>query len=605
MTAVAVAMAPLAAMGQEADSLLLGNSEKNYVKYIPVSGTETAGAALYYPQEVMKGYAGCQITRVNVAISYVKGMEPVKVFITRSMEGKPDYEQTFQPTKTGWCTMLLDSPYQIDGQNGLYIGYEVKGVKYIYNGTRLTEGTEMVWSNTNGWQKNDDTTSPSLYAVIKGDALPHLDICLGKMAMPRYVKTGQSFNITGSIVNLGLDLVSSITVALKSIEETLASQTIEGLSVANRKKADFKAEGLAVNHVGDYDTYVEITAVNGNADAIMANNTANSRKVVCRDNFAQRNVLVETFSTEKCTGCPAGHKNINDALEGKPGVVELGHHAGFYTDQYTLPESTGFEWFYSDYNLFAPATMFDRTNMQGNMPEQFTYGVPVMDNVNADNVTMAYSEAYAVPAMVSVNIDKEVTDDGLLKITVSGTQQLESDNKDPRLFVFVAEDSIFTEIQAGATGNYYHRHTARKSLTPQWGDAVELSGYNKQYEVQMPSEWNREQLKIVAFVANYDEKDKNNCRVLNASQLWVNPTNATDITDAITQDESKAISMHNGCVTTPDGYRCLTIFTTQGTMVEKLTNGPAIFPLPHMPKGVYIIKVETDKGMKQFIIYNS
>ena len=93
-------------------------------------------------------------------------------------------------------------------------------------------------------------------------------------------------------------------------------------------------------------------------------------------------------------------------------------------------------------------------------------GVGYLEEVIAD--------ALATPAFATVQL--EVTSEGgdnyrQLTIHVTGESLLPlPEGHDDRLFVYLTEDSIFTENQAGAAGNYYHRHSLRQSLSDTWGD---------------------------------------------------------------------------------------------------------------------------------------
>ena len=59
----------------------------------------------------------------------------------------------------------------------------------------------------------------------------------------------------------------------------------------------------------------------------------------------ERKVLLEQFTTELCGYCPGGAARIKSVIEqpefaGK--VHWVAHHAGFYTDSYTIPESQSY-----------------------------------------------------------------------------------------------------------------------------------------------------------------------------------------------------------------------------------------------------------------------
>ena len=119
---------------------------------------------------------------------------------------------------------------------------------------------------------------------------------------------------------------------------------------------------------------------------------------------------------------------------------------------------------------------------------------------------------------MKVTLDDETR---TVSVNVKGSQLLPVAGADmARLYVFLTEDSIFTTTQNGALGNFWHRHAARKSLTPSWGDVIDLQeGYEADYSFVIPEEWNIDKMTAVAFVAKYNPDDKNDCNVLNANSV--------------------------------------------------------------------------------------
>lgn len=236
----------------------------------------------------------------------------------------------------------------------------------------------------------------------------------------------------------------------------------------------------------------------------------------------QRRVLMEIFSTERCNNCPQAHKNIERIFgDGGDSIIYLGHHAGFYTDGFSLEESIDYEWFYTpDRGTYAPAAMMDRTCGSDILPEVFSDGVPVFNGAKASCLQPAYEMAAETPAYAKVHAETEFDQvNRELSILVSGAllRELPMVN-DMRLNLFLTEDSVFTQTQSGSIGSYYHRHLARHCFTSSWGEAVEMEGeFLRSYTISLPHEWNEKRIQVVAFITNYNLEDRNNCQVLNAT----------------------------------------------------------------------------------------
>lgn len=255
--------------------------------------------------------------------------------------------------------------------------------------------------------------------------------------------------------------------------------------------------------------------------------------VLCCLNTAaqtQRRVLLEIFSTERCNQCPQAHNNIERIFgNGGDSIVMMGHHAGFYTDALTIPESVDYEWFYSpNRGLYAPAAMMNRTYDPDKTSDVFADGVPIFDGASAQRLQSAYASAISVPLSVKVELSTDYdASTRQLSITVQSSLLRRLPNAaDLRLNVFLTEDSIFTATQAGKIGSYYHRHTVRQSLTGTWGESVNLNqSIERTYTTAIPEEWNAARMEVIAFVSSYDSQDRCNCQIYNtAASHFVEPT---------------------------------------------------------------------------------
>ena len=557
-------------MAQANDGLTLGNCKNNISTYKAASSkAEKAGAALFYGENTMNAYKGCMIKKVAIGANNQTDGKAVRVFLTKDLNGKAEYEETFDAKKNGWNTFELSQPYEIDGTS-LYIGYEISGTRYLAYCNPLVENKE--WINRSGteWKENDGKYSAALYAIVTGDNLPENNVRLGTTAMPKYVVAGTNIKYDGEFQNLGMATVKDLTFRYLVDGKEQGQKTVSGLNVDPREEGQFSLSSLKIDNEGDYDIALEIIKVNGGLDAVAYDNMSDTVKTVCRNGFTKRKSMLEVFSTEPCTQCPAAHAGINKALEGVDDVVELDHHAGFMTDTFTIDESLEYEWFYNPEHIYAPAMMFDRTNFGDTYPDYFNYGVPMID-ASGTLATVFRQVATAIPAFVSVNINGSMdAATRQLKLRIGGKKLLDGGNEaNMRLFVFLTEDSIYSEKQAGASKGFWHRHVARKSLTPTWGEPVSVSeGYEKNFEATIPTEWNASKMEAVAFVAEYDPEDKNNCKVLNTEKLNIGELLPTGINEVET-------SPKNG----------FDVYTIQGIHVGHLDpNG-----INALPKGIYIV----------------
>lgn len=521
------------ANADENPSLILGNCRKMTISYEGTSGT--SGSALHYGAETMAAYKGCTISEVRVDLSGASATDSIRVFISSSLTGEPLAEQRYTSTKAGWTTITFDQPYTITGE-AIYIGYEMQGLKSIRYAEAVVPGEEWVRKRSSDWQLYTGGYSASFYATVTGN-VPHRNICLTHAVLPEYAKPNDALTLAADFINLGLDTIHSVTVALLANGEAIGQQTIDGLKVTNRKQATIDLQGIALPSSGDYTLQLEVTAVNGGEDADRSDNRSRTASVLCRDDFTPRKTLMEVFSTERCTNCPTAHRTLERELGQKTDIVEVGHHSGFYTDWLTVDESVDYEWFYRRGNLHAPAVMFDRTSHFDNYPEIYKDTVPVTD---VGNLGTIYKASTDVPALASIDLQTNYDETSRkLTVSVSSAQLLPIAQPDSiRMNVWLTEDSVFSSTQAGASGSFYHRHTLRRELTPTWGEPYKLGETGTMtFETTLDEEWNANRMEVVAFVAKRDATDKYNCRVLNAAAQAVVET-STAITNASAETEA-------------------------------------------------------------------
>lgn len=559
------------------NQLTLGNSKNSITQYQQISqNTDKAGAALFYPADFMSVYKGCTISEIKVGINTAStgDKDTLRVFITNDLNGKPLYEQTQTSWVRSWNTIKLDKPFVIDGQ-ALFIGYEVSGQKFLAYANTFVDSEEWVKCDGKiGWEKytGEPTLRAALQAVVTGDNLPQHNVQLLNTNMPNYTLPGKNITYSGTFNNLGATTVNSLTLTYLINGKEYATHTVSGLNVRPRTTGLFMAQNLVLNQTGIYDVQLQVSQINGEADAYEKDNaTAVTQTLVC-DSIVNRKALLEVFSTEKCTGCPLVHAELSKILDSNKKVVELAHHAGFYTDKFTIDESVAYEWFYTTtHGTYAPAMMLDRKNFFQKLSDIYKDNVPMI-SASGENVQKVLPEVLNVPALTSVNITaKGDADSRVLNIHVDGKELLPTDFlENPVLNVWLAEDHIFTETQEGAKGNYTQRHVARRCLTPTWGMPVDLSkGYEADFKVEIPVDWNLNNLKVVAFVSNYNADDRNDCQVLNTDELHV-----------------KNCMSGIGHVSVSGKADSFDVFTPSGICVLKKASAT---DLQQLPQGIYIV----------------
>lgn len=553
----------------DAQSLQLGNCGNSVICYTQSAKDAATSSALFYSAEMMSAYKNCCITEIKLSVESAVAEGTGKVFITHDLNNQAEYEQSFTTIKGGWNVITLDEPYVIDG-NELYIGFEVSGQRLQSWCEAFVSNQEWIKNKEGVWEIYNGEYSSPILATVVGENLPMNNVRLSNVQMPEYVLTGTPITYKGEFKNIGAETVTSLTFSYLVNGEEKLSESVSGLNVSPRKAGKFELKDMIFDEEGELDVQLKISKVNEGDDAYINDNFSEIYNTVCRNNFVKRKTLLEMMSTEKCGQCPGAHESIAEELKGLTDVVEIGHHIGFYDDSYTIDESREYEWFYDSY-LYAPALMFDRTNFSTAFPKEYNYNLPII-NAGGAIAKKVHDEAVKIPAIVSINLSRELNEvDRKLNIHIDGELLLPFKGKgEPRLYLWLTEDSIYTHTQTGATSGFWHRHVARKSVTPAWGAAIDLSSsYSADFkEIEIPESWRLENMHAVAFVALYDPEDRNGCTVLNSEEVKLNGThNSVQMTDSAKQEKTFDVYTISGC--------CVLTNAT----VEKVKQ---------LPKGIYI-----------------
>lgn len=233
---------------------------------------------------------------------------------------------------------------------------------------------------------------------------------------------------------------------------------------------------------------------------------------------AERTVLVEEFTTQPCTNCPAAATNLKMALaqlsaEERDRVAVVCHHAGFMTDPFTLPCDEALLDFYMTDPQGAPRFMTDRTSKDGT-------GAPVFVNSGSSDIKARILERLAVPTEVSLNVTgTHEVNARRVKVTVTGTAGINLSS--PRITVYLTEDGVAPKGagQKGAGAGFTHSHVIR-AYSSDWGEAPQLNGSDFTFGTTLtyPEECDPQNMQVVALYSNYDESDVLNRRVENAAK---------------------------------------------------------------------------------------
>ena len=227
--------------------------------------------------------------------------------------------------------------------------------------------------------------------------------------------------------------------------------------------------------------------------------------------------LFEQYTTELCKlttqFAPQIVKSIQDSGQ-TDFLAQVTHHCGFYDDFLTINHD--YEWFYNDYVTYTPAIMLNRTDINE------TGHSPVFE-VPDDLDRKIKQQATICNALVSIYCNVE-GDKVIVKTLIEKNEDFNTEDGYDRVTVLLLEDSIPSREQVntwsnGYAENYIHRNTVRKILSGTWGDKIVWDDdiCAIKYTCNIDPEWNKHNLKAVAFIHRYNHESPIDCQVYTAN----------------------------------------------------------------------------------------
>ncbi len=534
-------MASATAMAQDASTVTLGfcNGKNSLSSDYNLGKKGWTHAAVRIPASTVQAYAGNAITTLRAALANRSNCDTLRLWVRTSLDGENLAEATTTSTTAPyivrkWNQLELAEPLQLTGEEGdLYIGYSLHhlgAVAAVSMVQPAIPNSSYVKLGDNGWSNESNNGTVSIEALVVGTNFKQFDLSMGSASVSPNAD-GLSYKVTAVVTNLGTADVAgySITAAPGSGTPEGVTETVnEVLQSGHSSVVTFTVD----NPSGELDLrtpWLVSVAPDAETDEDTDNNAVTAQFTFLR------NPLVEEFTTEVCPNCPrvAGWlHNILDKEPYKSRIVAVCHHSAYYTDSYTKPCDTSYTWFFNDGgSTYAPAIMLDRNNDYGES------NTPVFLPGSQAGFQTMMDDALDRPANLFMVVNTSVNEDSTqVFVTVTGQKNDFYSSANPCLNVQVTEDNIATTSQSGASGTFYHQHVTR-DYNSTWGDQVEWDEngqFTMTYTFNLAENWKKEDLKVIAWVYNYDSSNPTNCKVDNAAQTVINfasdePANPADI----------------------------------------------------------------------------
>lgn len=554
------------------------------------------GAAILLPAKYLKKYAGDKINRIDFAVGEKVG-HMMTVFVTRELGGTPIVTKTIYEYDKGWNTVVLPKSVNIKGTEDLYVGYvfytdenSIYAQVIMFDKYKgATPGVNWYSKNNNWWVVPTQSINYDLCirAYAEGDNRPTNDVGVRNLVNYDIVTQNKPTDFTMRMRNYGVDSVENVTIEIKANDEVFATKTLSDLTLGHNDEMEVKVDNVLFPIEGNNTIKVDVVKVNGGDDTEKSDNNLQNAIYAIKEGAqpCERKILFEEFTSEIDPLAATADTLYGQAIATRNDVIWVKHH--IEEDKFMLDEEKPYKFLFDDEKMFYPAVMVDRNIFNGLGEIGPAYFVQYGEVAEGMMMNSAYIPSYIAP---SINISC-AENGGLVNFTVSGNAQVREMpfQKSLRLTVYAVEDSIITTTQAGVP-EFKQNGVIRKILSSScWGDEIDISNYtfNKEYSLEISPEWNESNMRIVAFVNNYDEYNKGNCTVYNSVESRIYTAGIKVVNTSGNDNIAPRVWYLGNQIQVENGYKLIGVYDLSGKNVNEY----------NLVSGMYIIKVSDGKNI--------
>lgn len=504
---------------------------------LTVEGAVEIEAAIFLSADDLSRFSGDAFAGVNAGIATKLNVRDITVWLRSELDGQNIAEASADALSSpkprdGWNSLKFDAPVAFEAGKGYYVGYtlhQTKTSSIVSTVDGSHAGASYIKIDTQDWAERPDLGVLSIEALISGDNLPRYDLVLETASVDgTYYLNGTPLTVDYALRNDGVETVNSYMLTV-SVDGT-------GIEVS-RTVSNVLAYGVSRNYVETFDipglkagaTYgfsVKVSGPDDHADETPDNNILPLAELPVIDRVFDRTVLLEEFTTEKCSNCPAAAETVHDMIASltdaqRQRFAMACHHSGYYTDGFTLDCDESYTWLFNDNGrTYAPAFMLDRDAALGKEP--FT---PVFENLPVATFAAKVTGEQNRPALYQIALaGTHNVNDRKVEVNVTGETVLPFFT-DPRVTVYIVEDNVLASRegmgQSGSGGmKFYHNHLLR-AYNSVWGDEARWDGDGFSYTctLEYPKECKVDDMQVIAFISNYDSSDPTACEIGNVALL--------------------------------------------------------------------------------------
>jgi hypothetical protein len=514
-----------------------------------------------------------------------------RVFVAPSSEaGFGEFtEWACDANAEGWNVIPIDPPYEInlDSNTGLFVGYDYRQTSTNYPISAVDVGDiyptymYLTYQGSTGWYDLglDSYGNLSLQLIVESDDYPDYSIRMSKFKTPNFVNMGDDVEFTFNVRNYGLLDVDANALAIDVFVDGEKVQTITNPEAFGSN--DYSMSGtVSTQGLETGEHHLTLTLATLNGEPIENPSSVEGVFKIITGSFPRQKHLIEELTSNTCTYCPLGASMLHYLLDMREDIAMVCVHG----NQSGVDPS----------NTAQCDSIFDLVGAQGWPYAVFDRSVGWEDDSNIA-CGIGYNEQYhqmvaeELSAFLDYLADETPT---FATIELNGTTDMETRKlqlevhgditpdfdvmmgEDAKLTVYLTEDGlIYRQLNQGKwVSDYVHNHVLRLAVGSVKGVALNKVGDNKYsntFEVEIPAEWNIDNMDVVAFISR---------PIMNGASgvytdMYVNNANSVSLKDLAAGVEELLIDEDAVPVEYYDVMGRMHDTPQQGINIVKMSNG--------------------------------
>lgn len=510
---------------------LLGYSTADTISnqglFFGTADTYPVGAAI--EPSMLSRYKGCKIVGIRFALSDgIPTMSGSRIFIYSIVNGQildDGVTQSVRRAYPGWNTVFFNGSkgYVITGNETLLFGFdyiETEEMITAENGGLCTVGNNRGYGfltfgkfgSDYGWYSMSDYGNLCVQLIVDISSMPQKDIRTNYLFIGnKYKKTGDVIDFLAMFDNVGRDSIFGYQLGYRFDDgEPVLKAFTDTLKCDDDGSWEEYVDVPANLPVGRHTFSVFVDQIEGKAAAVTEGDTLTETFFVYANPLPRQKHYLEQYVHESSPYVPYCDAVNNKFAHNDPSIAMVNVHA--QGTRLAIPESAQYEELYA---YTYPSFTIDRFYYPGEAYIAFDVNdyVTIMPSILSESIVSLVAEADLNPAFATVDIVPQY-DETTRQLTVKVSGDVSPDAEpifgQLALTVMLAEDSVksrqavYNEVthQTKYNSNYIHNDVLRRLLTAVNGDALTVSEghYSADFTCKLPTTWNPEKLKVVAFV---------------------------------------------------------------------------------------------------------